>query len=84
MYFTGSKAFNIKIRQIALKKGCKIGVNTTILPYVTIGEGTLIGSGSVVTKDIPPGVVAFGNPARVHAELKDLRCKTGRRDAPYL
>ena len=72
------------MRGPTLKKGCKIGVNTTILPYVTIGEGTLIGSGSVVTKDIPPGVVAFGNPARVHAELKDLRCKTGRRDAPYL
>jgi len=72
------------MRGPTLKKGCKIGVNTTILPYVMIGEGTLVGSGSVVTKDLPPGVVAFGNPARVHAKLEDLRCKTGRRDAPYL
>jgi acetyltransferase-like isoleucine patch superfamily enzyme len=67
-----------------LKKGCKLGVNVTVVPYVTIGEGTLVGSGSVVTKDLPPGVLAYGNPARVHADLKDLRCKTGRREAPYI
>ena len=65
------------------KKGCRIGVNVTVVPYVTIGEGTLVGSGSVVTKDLPPGVLAYGNPARVHEDLKDLRCKQGRREAPY-
>jgi acetyltransferase-like isoleucine patch superfamily enzyme len=67
-----------------LKSGCRLGVNVTVVPYVTIGEGTLVGSGSVVTRDLPPNVLAYGNPARVHAELKDLRCKTGRREAPYL
>jgi len=67
-----------------LKKGCKVGVNSTLLPYVTIGEGSLIGSGSVVTRDIPPGVLAYGNPARVHGRLEDLKCKTGIREAPYL
>jgi acetyltransferase-like isoleucine patch superfamily enzyme len=67
-----------------LKRGCRIGVNVTILPYVTIGEGTLVGSGSVVTKDLPPGVVAYGNPARVAGRIEELRCKTGRREAPYL
>lgn len=67
-----------------LKKGCRIGVNVTIVPYVTVGEGTLVGSGAVVTKDLPPGVLAYGNPARVTARLEDLRCKTGRRGAPYL
>jgi acetyltransferase-like isoleucine patch superfamily enzyme len=41
----------------------QIGVNVTILPYVRIGAGSLIGAGSVVTRDIPAGVVAFGNPA---------------------
>ncbi len=66
-----------------LKKGCRIGVNSTVLPYVVIGEGTLVGSGSVVTRDLPARVVAFGNPARVHATLAELRCKTGRREAPY-
>ncbi len=43
--------------------GAQIGVNVTILPHVRIGAGSLIGAGSVVTRDIPPGVVAFGNPA---------------------
>jgi len=66
-----------------LKRGCRIGVNVTIVPYVTIGENTLIGAGSVVTKSIPAGVLAYGNPARVHAKLSDLDCKTGRRDGPY-
>jgi acetyltransferase-like isoleucine patch superfamily enzyme len=43
--------------------GAQIGVNVTILPFVRIGAGALIGAGSVVTRDIPPAVVAFGNPA---------------------
>ena len=72
------------MRGPTLKKGCRIGVNVTVLPYVTIGEGTLVGSGSVVTKDLPPGIVAYGNPARVHGTLEEMRCKTGRREAPYL
>jgi acetyltransferase-like isoleucine patch superfamily enzyme len=66
-----------------LKKSARIGVNVTILPFLTIGEGTLVGSGSVVTRDLPSGVVAYGNPARVHGKIEELRCKTGRREAPY-
>lgn len=42
-----------------------IGANVTVLPGVTIGSNTVIGAGSVVTKDIPSGVIAFGNPCRV-------------------
>ena len=55
--------------------GAQIGVNVTILPFVRIGPGALIGAGSVVTRDIPPAVVAFGNPAvprRPVAELPDI------------
>jgi acetyltransferase-like isoleucine patch superfamily enzyme len=44
--------------------GAQIGVNVTILPFVKIGAGALVGSGSVVTRDIPPDCVAYGNPAR--------------------
>jgi serine acetyltransferase len=47
----------------------------TILPFVRIGAGALIGAGSVVTRDIPAAVVAFGNPAVPHrsvAELPDI------------
>lgn len=52
-------------KPVLLKKGCWIGANTIILPGVTIGHNTVIGAGSVVTKSIPNGVVAAGNPARV-------------------
>lgn len=52
--------------------GAQIGVNVTILPYVRIGEGALIGAGSVVTRDIPDGMVAYGNPARPTRAVADL------------
>ncbi|SHE58872.1 hypothetical protein [Lactonifactor longoviformis] len=48
----------------------------TVLPGVTIGAGAVIGAGSVVVKDIPPRVVAAGNPCRVIRELTE-RDKTG-------
>lgn len=48
-----------------VKKGASIGSSVTILCGVTIGEGALIGAGSVVTKDVPPRAVVAGNPAKV-------------------
>jgi acetyltransferase-like isoleucine patch superfamily enzyme len=52
-------------RQVVLKNGCWLGANTIVLPGVTIGINSVIGAGSVVTKSIPDGVVAAGNPCRV-------------------
>lgn len=46
-----------------------IGAGAMIMPGVTIGDNTVIGAGSVVTKDIPSGVVAYGNPCRVQREI---------------
>jgi acetyltransferase-like isoleucine patch superfamily enzyme len=48
-----------------LKKGCLIGANATILPGITIGENAIVGAGSVVTKNVPNGVIVIGNPAKV-------------------
>lgn len=57
-----------------LKKGCRIGVNVTLSPHIVIGEGALIGAGSVVTHDVPPFMVAYGNPARPHKHVDQLTC----------
>ena len=56
-------------RPIRIGKNCWIGAGAVILPGVTIGDNSVIGAGSVVTKDIPEGVVAFGNPCRVIRSL---------------
>jgi galactoside O-acetyltransferase len=47
------------------------GGNVVVLPGITIGDNAVIGAGSVVTKDIPPGVFAVGNPCRVIREIID-------------
>ena len=48
-----------------------IGANSVICGGVTIGEGSVIGAGSVVTKSIPANVVAVGNPCRVLREVRE-------------
>jgi acetyltransferase-like isoleucine patch superfamily enzyme len=58
--------------------GAQIGVNVTILPFVRIGAGAMIGSGSVVTRDVPPGMVAYGNPALPRRRVADLPHIAGR------
>jgi len=53
-----------------VRKGASVGSSSTILCGVTIGEGAIIGAGSVVTKDVPPGVTVAGVPARVISSSK--------------
>jgi len=48
-----------------VKRGASIGSNATVLCGVTIGEGAIVGAGSVVTHDVPPNTVVAGNPARI-------------------
>ena len=63
-----------KVKDVILKKGCCIGMCSIVMPGVTIGEGAIIGAGSVVTKNIPPYTVAIGNPAVVvkHFPAQDI------------
>lgn len=52
-----------------------IGGGVTVLPGVTIGDNVVIGAGSVVTRDIPSGVIAMGNPCRAYRELTEEEMK---------
>lgn len=44
---------------------CSIGAHAIVMPGVTIGDGSIVAAGSVVMRDVPPGSMVFGNPARV-------------------
>lgn len=59
-----SKQYPESFVKTVVKKGASIGANATIVAGNTIGEHALIGAGSVITKDVPPHTVWFGNPAR--------------------
>lgn len=55
-----------------VKRGASIGSNATLLAGITIGEGSMVGAGSVVTKDVPANTTVAGNPARIlKARAKD-------------
>lgn len=56
---------------VHIGKNCWIGAGVLIMPGITIGDHTVIGAGSVVTKDIPPNTVAVGNPCRVLRKVDD-------------
>jgi acetyltransferase-like isoleucine patch superfamily enzyme len=62
------------MRGPTIRHGARIGVNATILPFVEIGAGALVGAGAVVTRSVPPGMVVVGNPARVVRPTSELRC----------
>ena len=56
-------------KPVHIGNNCWIGAAALIMPGVTIGDNTVIGAGSVVTKDIPANVVAVGNPCKVLREI---------------
>ena len=61
-----SKSQNYQNLKTHIKRGASIGGGAVILPGITIGENAMVGSGAVVTKDIPPNSVVYGNPAKIH------------------
>ncbi len=71
--------FNLPIH---IGRNCWLGAGVIVLPGVTIGDDTVIGAGSVVTKDIPAGVVAVGNPCRVQRPIGERDREVYYRDKP--
>jgi acetyltransferase-like isoleucine patch superfamily enzyme len=67
-----------------VRREASVGANTTLLPGIEIGEGALIGAGSVVAVSVAPGVVAAGNPAREVKRIEDLTCWPGHFERPYV
>jgi acetyltransferase-like isoleucine patch superfamily enzyme len=55
---------DLEFGEVIIEDGCDVGMGSIILPRVKIGEGSIIGAGSVVTKNIPPYSVVAGNPAK--------------------
>lgn len=58
-----------KLKPIHLGKGSLLGMETFVMPGVTVGEGAIVGAGSLVTKDIPAWTIATGRPAKVIKEI---------------
>jgi acetyltransferase-like isoleucine patch superfamily enzyme len=54
-----------KTGPVTLKKGCRIGSHSVVMPGVTVGENTTVGAFSFVNTDIPDGVVAYGTPVKI-------------------
>lgn len=58
-----------KTAPIHLCRGCSVGTDSLVMPGVTIGEGAIVGAGSLVTKDIPAWTIATGRPAKVVKQI---------------
>jgi acetyltransferase-like isoleucine patch superfamily enzyme len=67
-----------------VRRQVSIGANVTVLPGVEIGEGALVGAGSVVTANVAAGMVVAGNPARVVKKVEELVCWPGFFERPYV
>jgi acetyltransferase-like isoleucine patch superfamily enzyme len=76
--FPGHAASAAAMAGPIIRRGAQVGVNVTILPYVDIGPGTIVGAGAVVTKTLPGHVVAYGNPAAVVGPVPDVEAISDR------
>lgn len=63
--FPRSKKYPDRFLETIIETGASLGANSTILPGITVGAGAMVGAGAVVTKNVPPGSIVAGNPARI-------------------
>jgi acetyltransferase-like isoleucine patch superfamily enzyme len=69
--FDNMSKFGNKFGSITIKDNCFIGTNTIILPGIKVGPNSIIGAGSIVTKDVPPNSIFAGNPAKLIYSLDE-------------
>lgn len=68
------EAFPITI----IEDGASIGASTTLLPGINVGKGAMVGAGSVVTRNVPPNAIVYGNPARIQSYVTPINLKPQR------
>ena len=68
-----SRATGWQQERTVVRARASIGANATILPGLTVGEGAMVGAGAVVTRDVPPGMLVVGNPARVTGPARNTK-----------
>lgn len=65
------------LEKTIIKKGASLGTNAVIMCGITVGENAVVGAGSVVTKDVPPNTIVYGNPAEVKGKVDQNGKKIG-------
>jgi acetyltransferase-like isoleucine patch superfamily enzyme len=75
--FPAASRTKTSLEPVVIKRGAKVGANATLLPGIVVGIGSLVGAGSVVTRDVPDDTVVVGNPARSTGLVSELRDKLG-------
>jgi len=65
-----SPSFSENLKGAVLGKRARIGMNAVIMPGITIGDSSIVGAGSVVTRDVPPMSLVYGNPAKLIRKLE--------------
>lgn len=74
-----SSPFGNRFGRISILDNCFIGVNSVVLPGITIGPNSIVGAGSVVSKNVPPNTVVGGNPAKELSNLDEYIVKYNTR-----
>lgn len=81
--YPASKKSKDYLQGVRICRKARIGASVTVLPGCVIGEQALVGSGSVVVKDVPAFAVVVGNPARIVGDVRELRYPDSDKIIPY-